>query len=483
MPEGQRCQFQHEVFRLYNADTGYQCDDAHHCWVTDTVRYRTDYGMRYYCHLHAPEGQVPDKQRSDLLTRLVVEWGRDNTNRGKAAYRAFVLPGLRCGDIPFSHFIFSGPVRFDEATISGDAWFHKAIFWGDAEFRNARFDRTVHCDQALFFGNADFTLARFARHLTIDSAWFLGTLTLEDNTFEFPANLTGCRLHDLKYRTHSGARLFINGCRTVDIENGTAKDAETGKPFETQPPEGEWSSHGGSGVLTFEKQHCEHITFQNMNLSRADFRGADVSKTRFISCRWKEPGQPHYPQVWGHPKGLLPSEREDTLNLEVFKNTYEQLKNNLEGHRDFVQAGAMHYWEMELRRWMLQERIFGKISSLRGWLADCTREIPELAIFWVYRTTAEYGENYVRLGVTIFFTLCAATWGVGHYQGLFEGGQGFWATFKDVLFALVPTGFQKETLTTLKLTDASKWVMLTEVVALLTLLPLFIMAVRRRFRR
>ena len=563
MPKGQRCEFKHKIFGEYDVNTGYRCDGTTQCWVTDGELFETE-GGTHYCQLHAPEGLVPDEDRSKLLTQLIRGW--DQAIR-TGIHGAFVMPGLRCGDIHLGSRIFSRPVRFDEATFlgdavfaqatfsegarfqnatfsgnavfnnatfstntyfrdatfSGDAYFQdatfsghvsftnatfskfavfrlatfsksaafrlatfseetdfdgatfsgfanfrKATFSGDVGFVNATLDGTATYNRALFLGHADFTLASFARHLTIDSTRFLGTLTLADNTFEFPANLAGCWLHRLEYRTHSGARLFFNNCHTVDIKNRAAIDAETGDPFDDQPPEGGWSSRHASGVLTFERQHCEHITFQNMNLSRANFRGADVSKARFISCRWSGPKGPRFPKVWGHPD-KCPVKQEDGQELDLFKNVYEQLKNNLEDHRAFVQAGAMHYWEMNLRKRLLRVQGLRHPGRLLEWL-----------LFTFYRWISDYGESYGKLGAVILLTFIPVTLLVGWFECSLGDP---WGTFQSTVFSLIPSGFQKESAKELLTTSASKWVVLAEGVILLTLLPLFIMAVRRRFRR
>ncbi|MBI5138009.1 MAG: pentapeptide repeat-containing protein [Nitrospirae bacterium] len=399
------------------------------------------------------------------------------------------------GDARFGGATFTGDARFGGATFTGDAWFRGATFTGDAWFRGATFTGDAEFDRAAFSGDALFRRTQFEGRLVAEAAWFLGRLVLEDNQFGFPAVFSGCHMHRLEYRTHKGERLFFNGCITVDRVDDHLVDAETRGTLDLAILEnGARPTERQAGWLGFQGQHCEQITFQNMDLSRADFVRADVSKTRFISCRWNPPDKPRYPRLWGHPDKLPSQDREQNeQELLLFKNAYEQLKNNLEGHRDYVQAGAFHYWEMDLRQRLL--RLSGKNGrknsaerpemALRQRLLRLLRlsgRWLERVLFGLYRLTADYGESYAKLFVTIAVTLGLATLGVHWREYLPWDGCGVWQTFHNTVFSLVPSAFQKDSSSALQ-HDASKWIVLGEGILLVVLVPMFVMAVRRRFRR
>ncbi len=410
-------------------------------------------------------------------------WFDNTTFSGYATFYNTTFSGYAW----FGDATFSDDARFRNITFSGDAWFNDATFSGDAWFNDATFSGDAWFDNAICYKDIDFTRAVFTHHLAIRDARFLGTLRLQDNRFDFPAALHQCRINRLDFRTHSGARLSLNGCRTMNVTDGVVSDAESGEQLLGLLDNGLFnngtrSERSSGGELTFTNQHCETLTFQNMDLSRANFAGADVSKTRFISCRWNPPKKSvskkvrRYPQLWGHPtNGAVKQGQAKATDLLLYKNTYEQLKTNLEEHRDYVQAGAFHYWEMDLRQRLL--RIGGLWPPGR---------LLEWGLFGFYRLISDYGESYIKLFVTTCATLILATGLIGNAEGTINGGFdgcGWLHTFQYTMFSLIPSGFQKAAASKLLIEPLSRWTALGEGVFLLILVPMFIMAIRRRFRR
>jgi len=406
------------------------------------------------CLLHAPENETPKEikgeesgwnpsrrpaAQSKLLEKLLEEWNIANATRSQK--RSFHLPGARCGDFFVSGYEFSADIDLSDATFGGAAVFSGVTFGGNAWFHGATFGGNAVFHGATFGGAAGFHGVTFGRYTVFQK----------------------CKFKNLEYGTHRGGKLLFNGC---------------------------------SGTFTFADQDCSALGFLNMDLSRADFLGADISETRFDSCRWSEPGEgePRYTRVFRHDeiieKAEGETEEEHRSDLVRLKSLYRQLKNNLEGRNEYQQAGDFHYHEMEIRR-MLEKKKGG----------------PEYWLLKGYKLIADYGESYRKLLYSLIASFFLSTFLVFVFNTIDKLG-GFqylkqialcWLTrlglqptvkyirfaydaFQTVLFGVIPSAFQKSAVGG-GLNFWSKLTIVGETIAALILTTLFVMAIRRRFRR
>jgi uncharacterized protein YjbI with pentapeptide repeats len=332
------------------------------------------------------------------------------------------------------------------ATFNGDANFGVATFL-DAEFQSASFS-----GKAVFFK-------------ITSSGW----LILEYCRFSNPTSFTQCKIHVLRYAVHTGERVVFN-----QYENSN------------EPP----------GVWDFSNEDCSLLSFLNMDLSQADFLGANLSDTRFDSCPW--PGKLYeYANVYHHDDILTHG---DPSQLRLLQALYQQLKKNLEDVRNYRQSGDFHYREMEVWQRLLQEQ---------GLSLD-------RAILWLYRFVGDFGENYRKLFISLVLSILLATGLVTVSESLlngngittltllfsvlperFQDGQlgvtlldlatrllsTFYERFQEVFLGLIPSPFQRCAFDSHSYHFVSKFLIVIEGLVLVTLSVLFVMAMRRRFRR
>ena len=217
-------------------------------------------------------------------------------------------------------------------------------------------------------------------------------------------------------------------------------------------------------------------TFIDANLERARFAYSKLDNVHFITPRW--PVQDGRWIIYDELE-RFEGQREDHI-----KDTYIQLKRNFEDGRKFSEAGEWFYREMECRRRILDAGTEG--NALVKWL---TRNL-----FRLYKAVSDYGENLVKpflLLIGLFLL-----WGVLYFYAGFGSGSetinyefGFEYTdgaASDFITALAFSGgvmllqFVK-----LAAEQPSPTPVLAVVQVLFTLIlvPLFLLALRRKFRR
>ncbi len=510
-----RCAYRHKDFANKNVYRG--DDETEQCWLDEVGNFGSLEAPNFRCIFHAPaDREAVDRRdwplarrdtcQAERLKALLEEWNAENAERQAQdqTLLAFALPGLSCGDINLTEFVFSSDFRCTDATFTGVAGFWSAIFNGFAGFGLATFSGDTQFSSATFNGNAEFMLATFngyalfksatfsgdtqfssatfnGRYANFESATFSGKavflqiisrgkLVLENCRFANPTSFTGCRIHTLRYAAHMGERVVFNQCKTHQKYK--------------MPP----------GVWYFTHQDCSLLSFLNMALSQADFLGANLSDTRFDSCRWPVE---RYAKVYRHKEIL---DTGSTSQLRLLQALYRQLKKNLEDARNYRQAGDFHYREMEVWQRLLQ----GQGRSL------------DRAILWLYGLVGDFGENYRKLFASMFLsillttglvTLCESRFNGNVIANLtqlfsvlperFQDGQlgvtlldlatrlisALWERFQEVFLGLIPSPFQRSAFDSHSYHFVSKFLIVIEGLVLVTLSVLFVMAMRRRFRR
>jgi hypothetical protein len=136
------------------------------------------------------------------------------------------------------------------------------------------------------------------------------------------------------------------------------------------------------------------IVFEDVDLSRALFLNCDVSAVRFTSSvDWAERK--------GH-RGLAVFEEEILLDPELsqiqeeygefdydaVEQIYHQLHKNYDDRLDYRKANDFHYGEMEMRR--LEPPSYGRLLTVRCILR------PWMSLLNLYRITSDYGNSYTK---------------------------------------------------------------------------------------
>jgi len=177
------------------------------------------------------------------------------------------------------------------------------------------------------------------------------------------------------------------------------------------------------GSATFEKP--EHVKFYGTDLRRALFHDCDVSRVEFSNVDWRKrrngkrmvfDEEVDLSDNAAEALRLYEGEREER-NYRVIAELYQRLKKNYDDRCDYWTAGDFHYGEMEMKR--LSSPL--KSKALR-WVHR------NLGLVAWYRYASEYGESYVRPGlwlipVLLGFALLYSAAGL-----LFDSGRGAPAT-------------------------------------------------------
>lgn len=212
-----------------------------------------------------------------------------------------------------------------------------------------------------------------------------------------------------------------------------------------------------------------------MDLSNADFLGADIKETRFEVCRWGKPVKSPYSIVHRHKlildkyKNSRSSDDEEVKKNaedEIIKlsSLYLQLKKNMEENHYYRQAGEFHYREMEIREMMEKSKL-------------------DKPMLWLYRRLADYGESWGKLGIYLLLSFPLFAGFVYGWEWLVgDGSLALWESLETVVKAVVPSVFRKGADFSY-LHWVSKVIIIIETVTALVLAALFAMSVRRRFRR
>ena len=411
---------------------------------------------------------------------------------------------------------FEDEASFTRSQFGAEANFHSAVFKGDAHF-STDFTHEVTFVMARFAKDAGFYGASFTSRATFSSVKFEGDAKFPRATFRNEADFGNIDFFQKAFfavatfeqeTDFTSTRFTLN----VDFEHTTFKKVvnfseavfSAGVEFrETQFRNDSELLPGPIFSLT-QFMAPETAVFYRTYLGQALFYNCEASRLTFSSVNWRTRSNgkrqlfeecvdlTDFSDLWHHT-----NERDYQLIAE----TYQQLKKNYDGRQDYWTAGDFHYGEMEMKR-LHSPR---KNKAVR-WLHR------NLGLVAWYRYASEYGESYVRpllalavvLAVfTIFFPipglvltkpdsgeaprlLSPLSYGdfttyLHAYQGpAWVGTLAFFG--HSLMTALSVAGFQKE----LIYQPAYPWgraLALFELLLTSTLIALFLLALRRQFRR
>ena len=432
-----------------------------------------------YCLMHAPQGK-DDTAFQEEIERILDEAERilDEAGTGGADFTRFVFPSANyegrefktnCGffgaifkqNAQFGNAVFEQGADFIEATFEQNADFTQALFNGDANFTDATFAQDANFYVTTFAQDANFRSATFTRAASFEAAKFLGAAAFRET----------------KFRQDGG--LF---------SGPVFSSAEFSRP----------------GAVIFYKTYLGQALFHNCDVSKVKFSAVEWRKRKIGDKRngkrmlfEEEVALDDKAARALRLKNGSPGERDYGLIAEL----YQQLKKNYDECKDYWPAGDFHYGEMEMQRLRCRARNL----RLMAW----------------YKYASQYGESYVRpvlalLFALIIFTLLFPLAGLernenpSHSVAALPTQQtpattiselsyrrfsdfvaayprrkwvGYGAFFGNSLMtALSVAGFQKE----FKYEPRYPWgraLALLEVLVTSTLIALFLLAVRRQFRR
>jgi hypothetical protein len=320
---------------------------------------------KHVCLMHSND---PGKQSEPLFDKFWRDFEEilEAAGDGEAHFDRFVFPQL-----DFSKRTFQAICRFGCATFTQNANFFKATFTQEADFTGAIFT------QYAYFWNATFTqAANFLRvTFTLDANFSDAIFTLDANffaaTFAQAANFVDTTFHGTAdWRKCK----FLN---QAEFRQTKFEPLVEGQLVEGQPS-------AAFALASFSKPG--EIVFEDVDLSRALFNNCDVSAVWFKSVIWAERKghrglavfEETIPLDQQYAKGL---HRDGQRAYRAVAQIYQQLKKNYDSRLDYWTANEIHFGEMEMMR---------LAGPVRQWWH------PRLSFvaLSLYKCASDYGNSY-----------------------------------------------------------------------------------------
>jgi hypothetical protein len=295
------------------------------------------------------------------------------------------------------------------ATVFGEvAYFSQAGFAGAADFADARFEKDAYLFASRFADQAQFSRVTFAHKADFSGSEFAGPADFHNASFEGMANFsTATFARDARFMEavfKGECSFWLADIRDVaDFHHATFEGRVEFR--ETRIAEDSARRPAPVFVLArFEKP--ENVAFYKTYLGRALFHNCDVSRFLFSNVRWlQRPGNynrivfEEVVDVQDAAAGALRPQvgSPDERNYGLIAELYQQLKKNYDDRRDYWTAGDFHYGEMEMKRLSSPRR-----NRVLRWLHR------NLGLVAWYKHASDYGESYGKpaiwlLGVLVLF--------------------------------------------------------------------------------
>jgi hypothetical protein len=243
---------------------------------------------------------------------------------------------------------FTQRAGFVRATFTQDAHFNRAAFTKGADFRVATFTQRAFFCEATFTEGADFRMATFTKDADFSGAAFAGSADFRHAIFTGTARFApsagggGAEAKPCEFKD----RVFFQDARFQDYADFRG------------PVFGESGNSTARPVFSltrFEKP--ERVTFYKTWLGQTLFVNCDVSKVNFSDVEWGRCGSRR--QLYEETVPLddetaeplkPPPGSHDERNYGLIAETYHQLKKNYDSRGDPWRANDFHYGEMEMLR-------------------------------------------------------------------------------------------------------------------------------------
>jgi hypothetical protein len=473
---------------------------------------------------------------------LVKHYETQVNPRDKWSFRGFVFPpmdethnfsGLQCEGVNFMNAQFTGAANFYKTVFHGDASFMLVGFTEGANFGLARFEGETDFRLTVFVDLADFYVVFFRQNVEFSFAHFLQDASFRGTQFEKDARFVDARFHGQVVLTHSAVcglfdlhgvvlhdRLLL---QDADIEeaalillwNLTFRHGRTALRFAEDKPDLRKSSgsklkaverafrgtlveSNGQVVLRNIRQGIERVSFL-----RTDIHGEE-RYVRFNNVTWATDPRKFLwdanlvyrpPSQW---PGLLAdelcvalrrlfglgpdsplAELESPVEADVERISRE-IRADYEQFGSYPDAGNYYVAEMNFRRARLPRSAWLKRPAMwLYWLVSRYGESPSWAGFWLLMWLALTSWAYMLKGF-------AWTGGAVHRAPALDFQQ-LLPTMRDFALSILHT-FPKLVPFWSRPVDAEQSVLWTATAAAFQtvfymVLALFLLAIRRRFRR
>jgi len=435
-------------------------------------------------------------------------------------------------DVDFTSAVFLGPAYFVDMTFAGRALFAKARFRANTYFHQARFRKRVDFEGAEFAEDVDFYNASFHTAVRFNGARFLGKVRFGETVFNFNAYF-----RDTKF---VGAAIFSNASfnEYADFQTSTfSKRADFTRVLFRQGANFRRSLFCGETILdrtVFSQDFLKKLQDRDVPSPSsmtgpviADFSGAafeqpsrvrfrrvnqenpadQVSgskpegfRVRFIECDVRDV---HFDAVhWNQKKNRMVLEDEFELALargltyrllrllwnlaadrekilpedryELVSLTYRQLVSNFERDGSYELAEDCYIGALEMMR------------------LDPARPKFVRIILTLYRWASNYGSNYSRAfsGLVVLIALSGVLYALppaglattGASGSSLRSVMGWHRVLAGLFHALEIASFQRDTLYSAT-TIFGRLISVFASILLPSQLALFLLSVRRRFRR
>jgi hypothetical protein len=372
---------------------------------------------------------------------------------------------------------FTWDALFGESGFMQDADFSSATFTQNADFRQATFADVAVFRAAAFIQRADFRRTAFARNAYFNDAVFTLAARFLETLFQGTVSWRGSRFFD-----RAEFRRTIFDPQITGHESALFELAAFYRPAE--------------------------IVFDDVDLSRAFFHNCDVSQVWFSSSvRWAKRKGNRGLAVYEETIPLkeyraVELKRDGERDYRAVAQIYQQLKKNYDSRLDYWTANEFHFGEMEMKR--LAVPAAGRLLWLRQWWH------PRLSFVALYRWASDYGNSYRKPLLWLLGTLLAATLlypitglelkqaGSGNaassarvtYSGVWDKNDSwtnnFWTEAKLIgksgITAIDTATFQRTPEYT-PVYPRGRVVAIFETLLTSSLFALFLLAIRRQFRR
>ncbi|MGD0858893.1 MAG: pentapeptide repeat-containing protein [Terracidiphilus sp.] len=430
-------------------------------------------------------------------------------------------------DALFNFATFRQKAFFRRATFAGDASLEVATFMQDAHFGCATFKQDADFDRAIFTQNADFQGASFARNATFGNSSFMKEADFSNATFMQNADFriasfaqgavfrSAVFMQKADFRRTTFARsaffndaIFTLAARFLETRfQGTASWRGSRfldrAEFRRTVFDPQIAGHESAlfALAAFNKP--AEIVFDDVDLSRAFFHNCDVSQLWFTSSvRWANREGNRGLAVYEETIPLkeyraLELKRDGQRDYHAVAQIYQQLKKNYDSRLDYWTANEFHFGEMEMKR--LAGPTGGPFLRLRRWLH------PRLSLVALYRCASDYGNGYGKpvlwlLGILALSAALLPLPGVGLKQQGASRTETYTSTWnlqknygenlraearltgRSAITAVDTATFQKSA----EYAPAYPWgrvLAIFETLLTSTLFGLFLLAIRRQFRR
>jgi hypothetical protein len=433
------------------------------------------------------------------------------------------------GTASFGDATFDGTANLAGATFSGEASFGSATFGGKADFNHATFSGPAHFPSVKFSGAASFFEAKFKGAANFRFATFGGEADFSNAEFNEPVYMLRTTAEALLDFTHARLRnrLLFDGASFgdaarvllwgIDFVHGTSDIA-----MEKGHEKGRIIAPAGQVVFRDISTGMDRVSFLHTDIltDRLLVRFFNVKwKTdpdqfifdaRFVLCRdtaeWQEATGLHKERI-ASLRELFHTERRDpsveTAEQKQLREAQEladcmslvrqdvvriarEIRRSTEEYGSYSDAGDFHIAEMEYRRVQAPRFSFQRLLLAGYKCFSEYGESPRRAFKWFFGVWLVSALLYMFAGFTFGKT------GIVRYALALDkqfAWSAFWRLCVDFLHALafsfvsmVP-GYFRFTAPAEWPTPFSPFIVVVEAVFGIGLLTLFLLAIRRRFRR